>query len=198
MNSFCVTVAGEGPADEAVLRRIVDQVGGNVAIAHACSGKTDVLRRLDGFNHAARISPWFVVVDLDGSAPCAPPARARWLPAPSPLMRFRIAVREAEAWLLAHRDAIASYLSVRLSLVPAQPELLPDPKLALVNLARASRRTAVREDMVPIPGGGRSVGPGYEGRIIDFARNHWDPVVASANADSLRRCLFRLDELRSS
>ena len=52
-------------------------------------------------------------------------------------------------WLLGDRSAISEFLGVPLSKVPTSPEQLADPKQVLINLARRSRKKAVRQDMVP-------------------------------------------------
>ena len=38
---------------------------------HGKKGKDGLLRNLDGYNRAARFSPWVVLVDLDHDADCA-------------------------------------------------------------------------------------------------------------------------------
>ncbi len=118
-----------------------------------------------------------------------------WVPHPAPHLCFRVAVRALEAWLLADTDAVASYLSVAKTRVPADPEAEAHPKRTLVNIARLSRRPAIAKDMVPREGSGRSEGPAYASRIVEFASLHWRPEVAAERSDSLRRaiaCLRRL------
>jgi hypothetical protein len=112
-------------------------------------------------------------------------------------MCFRVAVRAVEAWLLADFEAMADFLGVASNKVPRDPERLAAPKEAMVNLARHSRRNAIREDLVPRAGSGRVVGPGYTSRLIEFASDHWRPAMAARRAESLRRaiaCLKRLVE----
>jgi hypothetical protein len=60
-----------------------------------------------------------------------------------------VAVREVEAWLLSDRANLVRFLSVPVSHVSRTPELLDNPKSAMVELARRSRRRDIREDMVP-------------------------------------------------
>src|SRR5262245_66600073 len=98
-----VAGAVEGLVDEAVFRRLVRFVGARPGAVYGKNGKSDLLRRLSGFNEAARYAPWFVLVDLDRDADCAPPFRTSQLSKPSAAMCFRVAVRETEAWLLADR-----------------------------------------------------------------------------------------------
>ena len=189
--------AVEGLLDEAVLRRLVHMTGGVPGSVYGKNGKVHLLEKLTGYNQAARFSPcpWLVLVDLDQSYMCAPPARARWLAGSARRMCLRIAVHEIEAWLLADRDGISKFLAVRNSLIPENPEAELDPKRTMVEIASYSRRSEIREDMVPRPGSGRSVGPAYPSRLIEFVERSWRPDNASHRADSLRRCLERLGEL---
>jgi hypothetical protein len=87
---------------------------------------------------------------------------------------------------------------VTLAKVPQTPDLVDDPKGLMVNLARRSRRREIREDMVPLPGGGRSEGPAYTSRLIQFASTLWRPRVAEKRSDSLRRCRRDLRAIVSS
>jgi hypothetical protein len=104
-------------------------------------------------------------------------------------------VREVESWLLADRRGIAAFLGVSEALVPREPEALLDPKETLVNLARRSRRSKIRELMLPPQGSSHPIGPGYSLALEEFARGRWDVAAAAERADSLRRCLVRLGEL---
>lgn len=190
-----ISATVEGPVDEAVVRRLIAVEGASLARTYGKKGKSHIRKVLQGYNQAARFSPWVVLVDLDRDADCAPPLRAEWLPTPSSLMCFRIAVREVEAWLLGDRERIAEFLSVAQSKIPVDPESLDDPKCVVVDLARHSRRSAIRDDLVPRPGSGRLVGPAYTSRIIEFAHTLWRPEVAALRTDSLDRCRHRIREL---
>ena len=197
-NLVVVTGAVEGDVDEAVLRRLVEHVGAMPGPVHGKNGKTYLQQRLGGYNQAAQLSPWVVLVDLDHDADCAPPFRASWLPNPAPYMCFRVAVRMVEAWLLADRERLSRFLSVHASQVPLNPEAVDDPKQSMVDLARQSRRREIREDMVPRPGSGRTVGPAYTSRLIEFVLEGtfgWRPEVAAKLSDSLDRCLDCLRRL---
>ena len=190
-----MSAAVEGLVDEAVLQRVIVQKGAALARVYGKSGKSNIRKNLPGYNQAARSSPWVVLIDLDRDADCAPPLRSEWLPNPAQWMCFRIAVPEVEAWLLADRERMADFLGVSMSRIPLSPESLDDPKVVLVNLARESRRKAIRQDMVPRPGSGRPIGPAYTSRLIEFVNNWWRPEVAVHRADSLRRCCERIHEL---
>jgi hypothetical protein len=190
-----VSIAVEGTSDVAIVARILALARCSVGTVYGQSGKHTIDSRVFGYNNAARFAPWFVLRDLDSDAPCAPDLARTVLPAPATWMRFRIAVREAECWLLADPEALSGFLRVRAALVPGNPEALPDPKLTLVNLARSSRSAVIRDDMVPARGVSAVVGPGYVARVSEFARNHWRPSVARRNSPSLDKCIARVTEL---
>lgn len=190
--------AVEGPTDEVVLRRIVRELGGELQRVQVQHGKPNLRRVLPGYNTAATWSPWVVLVDLDREFPCAPALVADWLPSPSANMRFRVVVRQVEAWLLADSERFASFFAVSRALVPVTPDALPDSKQAALNLLARSRRRQVREEMCPRPGAGRRVGPAYVANVIEFVSdvdNGWRPQVAARNSRSLGACVRRIREL---
>lgn len=181
--------------DEVVLRRLIILTDGTMGNVYVTQGKQRLDRQLGGYNNAARFSAWCVLRDLNGDASCATELRLRLLPKPSPLMRFRVVVRSIEAWLMADRERIASFLSISQSTIPHLPDDLPNPKQILVDLARRSHKRAVREGIVPASGGGRHVGPDYTSLMIEYVESRWRPEVASRSSDSLRRCIGKLREL---
>jgi hypothetical protein len=197
-DSVFITAAVEGNVDEAVVRRLIEHVGGTPGPVYGRNGKNHLRQRVSNYNQAARLSPWIILVDLDHDAECAPPLRGEWLPNPSPYMCFRVAVRQVESWLLADRERLARFLSVNTSRVPQNPESVDFPKNTVIELARQSRRREIREDMVPRPGSGRAVGPAYTARLIEFVigmSTGWRPEVAAQYSESLNRslrCLHRI------
>jgi hypothetical protein len=113
---------------------------------------------------------------------------AEWLSEPaSKNLIFRVAVREVEAWLLAHRSGFASFLGISRELVPTDVESLPDPKRTLISLARRSKRSELRKSIVPPHGSNRGQGPDYNGKLIDFVESLWAPSQAVGNSNSLMR-----------
>lgn len=95
---------------------------------------------------------------------------------------------------------VSRQCALRAARVPPNPDAEPDPKTTLIDLARRSRRRAIREDIVPREGSGSRVGPGYAGRLIEFvmtAGHPWRPNVAAQHSDSLRRCVEALQALKT-
>lgn len=190
-----ILVAVEGDSDAALARRILDHVGLTAVRVEIAGGKGRLDKKLSGYNHGARLAPWFVLRDLNSDAECAPALIATLLPNREPGMSFRLAVRTAETWLMADRKGISSYLGIPFAKTSADPENINNPKQTLVNLARTARKRPIREDMVPEQGTSATVGPGYVSRLIEFASQRWDPDSASKRCDSLRRCLAALKSI---
>jgi hypothetical protein len=147
------------------------------------------LSKLPAYNAAARQLPWFALVDLDNWQGCVGDYVAARLGPGNPGMRFRVAVRAVEAWLLADGERLSHFLAVASSRLPADPDQLPNPKLAMVNLARHSRSQSIRQDMVPKESTGAVVGPLYSARLRAFASTTWSPAEAALRSASLTRCL---------
>lgn len=194
-SAIVVSAAVEGVIDEVVLRKLCTTVGLSLGSVYGRKGKAHVLQNLRGYNYSARFRHWIVLLDLDNDASCAPEVLPNWLPAPSPLMCLRIAVREIESWILADRERFASYLGVPSALLPLNPETVADPKQTIVNLGRRSRRKAIREDLVPLEGSGQPVGPAYTSRMVEFIQDQnkgWRPEIAANSCASLQRCIQSL------
>jgi hypothetical protein len=185
-------IAVEGDTDEAVAQRIMYYLGYQkdaLIPIPPKGGKTELKKSIRSYNEAARISPWFVLTDLDSPDRCPVHYAREWLPEPNPNMVFRIAVPQIEAWLLASRTALAKYLQISVDLIPDNPEKLQNPKIAMVNLATRSRSRSIRED-ISRPNG--LIGPAYVKRIGEFVWKYWDIDEAMIHAESLRRCVQAL------
>lgn len=190
-----VNILVEGRTDEPVAKRLLKHSGLEVGIVYGRNGKPDLLRRLPNYNKAAQFAPWFIIVDLDTDSQCSVQALKKWLPESSRGMKFRIAVRAIEAWLLADKENMAQFLGVSLSSLQHNFDLEPDPKKTLVNIARRSRNRSIREDIVPRPMSGAKVGPLYVPQLTRFVNEFWRPDLASVELESLRRCLKALSSL---
>ena len=194
-----ISAAVEGLVDEAVVKSLITEVGAQPGQVYGKRGKPNLRASINGYNNAAKFRPWVVLVDLDHESACAPELCLNRLSAKAAKLCFRVAVRAVESWLLADREAIAQFLSVSPSRVPADPESESYPKQVMVDLATRSKRRSIREDMVPRPGSGRSVGPAYTSRLIEFVQTPvWRPTIAADQSQSLRRCRNCLERLVQS
>jgi hypothetical protein len=192
-----VKILVEGSTDELVAKRLLSYAGLEAGTVYGRKGKHDLLKRLTSYNKAAHFEPWFVVVDLDMDAQCPPQAIVQWLPNPTKGMRFRIAVRAIEAWLMADRENMARFLAVAPSKIQHNIDFDPNPKGTLINIARSSRNRHLREDLVPRQMSGAKVGPLYVSRLTKFVEELWRPDVAANESESLRRCISALSTLTS-
>src|SRR5262249_51529700 len=104
---------------------------------------------------------------------------------------FRVAVREVESWVLADRHGFAEFLGISSVLIPAEPDLEADPKQTLINLAKRSRRSAIKSSIVPRQGSTATQGPDYNDCLGDFVRNGWDSNAAKDRSPSLNRAWHR-------
>ncbi len=190
-----IAASVEGILDAAVIQKLITEYGGQPGPVYGQAGKDFLREKIAGYNNAARHAPWIVLVDLDMDADCAPSLRAEWMPHPATRMCFRVVVRAVEAWLMADVQALSAFLGVSKARIPVAAEDIRDPKRAMVDLARRSRKRDIRMDMVPREGSGRATGPAYATRLIEYVQSRWRPAVAARNIESLRRavgCIQRL------
>jgi hypothetical protein len=104
-------VAVEGSTDTPAVHKVVTLAGWELAHEPiSTGGKVRLDKDVPGYNAAAKGSPWFVLRDLDHDAPCPGALVTKLLPARSPLMCLRIAVRAIEAWLMADPETLSTFL----------------------------------------------------------------------------------------
>lgn len=116
-----------------------------------------------------------------------PPALIRdWLSdAQHPNLVFRVAVREVEAWLLAHQSALAPFLGTpeidsRRCGQPGRSKTDLDRLGSKIQVPRSTRRHCA-------PPCTARIGPDYNRRLSTFARKHWDARLAARFSASLQR-----------
>jgi len=189
----------EGDLDEVVAQKVLSHKRIGLGNVFGKKGKDFIMGNLRKFGQAAQNSPcpWLILVDLDTDEQCVPPFIKKRLNFPVRGIIFRVAVRKIESWLLADREAIASYLEIPAEKIPFKSEDLADPKQTVVNLARHSRNKGIREDMVPRPDSGAKQGPLYNSRMKDFVGNFWRVDIAAQNSDSLSRFIRALEKIDS-
>lgn len=198
-----INFAGEGPTDAALLRRLIVHCGGVPGTDYTTSrrgrGKQNIDARLVGFNRAAHHarSKTIILRDLDMDAGCAPTLISRLIDNRDQRLCLRIAVRQAEAWLLADSSNIAKTLRINIKSLPMHPELLNSPKASMIALARKSTSADVRRAILPQPRSGIPVGPGYAATLLEFIDRYWDidSAIESGKAPSLDRAVMRLKQL---
>lgn len=186
-----VNLAVEDVLSEATLRVILTQTGRpySVGAVYGKRGFGDLKRMATGFNRAARGTPFILLTDLD-QAECAPVVLREWLGVPKHAnFVFRVAVREVESWLMAHRRAFARFLGLPERTVPEQPDTLENPKDELLRLVERCRRADLKRDLLPPPGSMRRQGPGYSLRLEEYVRTVWNATEAEKHSPSLAKAL---------
>ena len=170
----------EGIIDETLVKRLFAATGIPCGKTYVQNGVNNLVRKLPNYNQSAKRLSWFILCDLDRK-PCAPSFHNDMIQsfpgAQSPGLYICIAVQAVEAWFMADRGPLARYLSISQGKIPAKPEEVDNPKRVIVDLARQSRSSAMKNDIVPLERSGRSVGPGYTGAMIEFVQEKWCPCA---------------------
>lgn len=199
MTIYCA-VASEDELSEIVGEKLIREcvADGDVAIRLRKGGNGYLRTNLDKFRQISDRMPLLLLTDLD-TFPCANALRAEWLSgvAIPAQFKFRVCVREIEAWLMADRQSFANLLGVPINRVPASPDDLADPKRTLLHLAREGSR-AVRSDLLIQRGAVASQGLGYNRLLGEFVATQWNLIDAATNSDSLSRAIARLQEVAAS
>lgn len=195
MKDIFITLVIEDQLSEVVARKILEQadMGFNVYQCLCKGGEGYLKSKINDFNQAASHMPFFILTDQDRG--CPPQKLEKWLRnPPNKYLFFRIAVMEIESWVMAHRKAFADFFSISADRIPQDLDKVHDPKQFLISLARKSRSSRLRSDIVPSTGSTATIGPDYNFRLSQFIIHKWDMYHAEKNSGSLRRCIARLKE----
>jgi hypothetical protein len=190
-----INLVFEDVLSEAVLKQMLIQSQRPflVGVCFNERGNDQIKQNISGFNNAAKGMPYLVLTDLD-KADCPLVILSEWLTQPKhPNLVFRIAVKEVEAWLLAHREAFAKFLGISVDNIPRDPDLIADPKQCLINLvAKKSKKRKLREAIVPPPNSTAKIGKDYNRPLIEFVNESWQVASAQTNSPSLERAMNAL------
>ena len=189
-----ISIGVEDILSEVVLKTILTQTAPSVEIVQIFNrgGHGYLRKNIKAFNHSAKGQCYLILTDLDEYS-CAIALIKDWIGVPfHPNMLFRIAVREVESWLLAHRGPFADFLGVPKVKLPVNPDVEDDPKRCLINLARTSRNSKIVRGIVPGKKSTAMIGPDYNDFLTGFVRQKWSADEAAEHSPSLKRCLNRL------
>jgi hypothetical protein len=191
-----LTLIVEDILSETVLRQIVAEAEKPVPIASCLitGGSGKIESNIGSYRQMAERVPCVVILDLDRRE-CAPGYVNHLLPkGHSRYLVVRIAVREVESWLLADAVAFAAFSGVAASVIPRQPDAVPDPKDSLLNLIRRSRKKRLKEVMLP-QFAGSPQGPEYNAELQRFVQEFWKVERASVRSPSLARAVTAINAL---
>ena len=179
----------EGHLDERLLGALWRQLGKEGrALNVRDAGGSPFWEHARRYNEAAKHQTVIGLADLEQS-PCASEAFEKLNKPLSQGFKLRLAVRMIESWIMADRNSFAIHLGIRLARVPEQPDLLPHPKRTVVELARHSRKKAVRDALVPTGLG--LVGAEYTPFMAGFVESRWRLDRARESSPSLERACLR-------
>lgn len=190
-----IAVATEDELSEAIALRLISEVQQPHEVTHKLRrGGFGYLRsKMDSWCQMAEHQVMMVLTDLD-RANCLVEFRDQWLadrPLPASLV-FRIAVREVESWVLADHQAMRELVGKK-GVLPPQPDVLPDPKQALLALGKTAPKS-VRNDLIKTIDGQLHQGVGYNARLTYWINTVWNPERAAERSPSLARARIRIQE----
>lgn len=160
-------------------------------------GHDAIRSKCDAFLNMARSgSHTFILTDLD-AAECACSLIRDWfdIPQGDPVdlpsqCIFRVAVREAESWILADHEAWAEYIGIPAANFSMHPDQLDNPKDHLLNIIRRKGTKKIHREM--LPKGSAHIGPRYNEVLCDFVERAWTPERAAEKSPSLDRAFKAL------
>lgn len=190
-----VILAVEDELSEVISTKLLKNFGVKITTVIRDSGNVYLRQKAPELNRSAKGINIFLLTDLNSSNHCPVELINSWIKGPlNPRFLFRVAIMEVESWLMADRDSFANFLSIPVNRIPSNTDDIPNPKEFLVSLARSSRKRKLRDELVPKPGARIPVGYGYNTRLSEFVREHWNLERAATVSPSLKRTLDRLSE----
>ncbi len=190
-----VILVAEDILSTEVSTKILRHLGIGIQQKITYRGNSYLQRKAQEYNRAAyQECGVFMLTDLDSPRDCAPGLIQSWVKGPLNRWFFlRVAVMEVESWIMADRTAFAGFLGIPTHRIPRNTYEIGDPKEFLVTLARKSNKTELREALVPKQNNrSAKTGNGYNARLSQFVRDHWDLERAATVSPSLKRTLDRL------
>lgn len=157
-------------------------------------GITKLVPNLPRYLEQARhVQPVLCIADTDHRCPVE---LLRQWPMGRGVERFllRLAVSEAESWVLADRQGTAKFFGIAPKHVPEFPEQAPDAKRTVLRLAALSKVRPLRQEMVSSADVNKP-GSGYNLHLCRLVSHHWSSVRAAESCDSLSRAISRLQGL---
>ncbi len=199
MGLVSVILVVEDRLSDAVSTKILQHFNVEIVKRIIYEGNSYLQRKAQSFNQAAHEECGiFMLTDLDSPAICPPSLIQSWVKGHLSRWFFlRVAVMEVESWIMADREAVANFLEIPTHRIPTNTDEIPFPKEFLVSLARRSKKTRLREALVPAQTNRHAkTGNEYTPRLCRFVRDYWDIERAATVSPSLKRTLDRLSQIR--
>lgn len=157
-------------------------------------GVTKLIPDLPRYARAARHG-WPVLCIADSDRDCPVERVQTWLSARERHARLllRLAVTEAESWLLADHDGMQAHFRIPRNKLPPRPDELDNPKAMLLQLLSRHAPARIKREMLSTdPQGQPRRASGYAAHLNSYAAGVWEPSRAATRSPSLQRALARL------
>lgn len=191
----CIFLVGEDVLCCALGERLIAHCLPQWALSplpYNAQGVTKLQKRLTKYMGFSRQQPVLCIADTDGQ--CAVQLLHDWKIRPLAGFALRLAVTEAESWVLADRQGFSKAFDVPLNKLPQHPDKERDPKRLILSLAARSKNRLPRAEMVSAHDSGKP-GAGYTQHLADFVREHWDVENAAQHSPSLARAVAHVRRL---
>lgn len=196
-----IHVVTEGKLEVPVAKRLIAFCGHSWVRPYSVRGFGNIEKKAADYACLADDETAVLVLTdfMDSKSPCPVAARKRYLGEQAAAIHqnflLRFAVNELESWLLADHRNFAKLLRVRADKIASQPDMLPDPKKHIAELARLSPQKAIKADLISAAG---RQGRLYLPIMEKFVNEGWDIEAAMQRSPSLNRCVAHLLSLNAS
>lgn len=157
-------------------------------------GVTKLIPALPRYVEQAQfVQPVLCIADTDGK--CV----KEWLRKHAPErshkhLLLRLAVCEAESWLLADHEGFAKGLHVEKRQLPRLPDEMVDAKGVVLRVLAKSKQRYIRDEAVSRTDRARQ-GPGYNIHLCNFVKSLWSAERAKLMSPSLERAFRHLQRM---
>lgn len=195
--------AVEDDLSEALLRRTCEQIGFNPLAFTKLgrqSGDGQIIKNISKYANLAQHYTVVIILDLD-RRPCpveyVETLRQNALVNETPKgLILRIAVTEAESWVLADPYSWAGFVGSTIQWVTSRRDWEKvDAKEALIESVKAKASREKKLAIAPRAGGDSKVGLEYNIYLADHVYHDWNALRAAENSESLARFINKLREL---
>ena len=204
-----VYISAEDPVTKAVIERLLSYTSPRLKVFKNIPARGgEIKNKILQLNTISATRPVVALIDLDDNG-CAPTLKKELLHGNTPQTDFllNIAIDEAEAWLMADKKGFSAYFGFPESLIPdatmqkmggmvkvQEMEFNLKSSWQLTHqIMPSSTNAELKAQMVAQ--GNAAKGKEYNTAILPFINNVWNVAAASANSDSLRRMIRRLQDL---
>lgn len=192
----------EDKIHELILRKILRYVDYGIANIEKNykprGGKSYIDKNLRKFLEAARHKNIIVLRDLDDDAECAPGFLESNQVGAREGFCYRLAVREAEMWLVADAENFSRYFGISESQISRRIyEGSRHPKRAMLELIyRGSKPQSFKKKYVTNNAGQFRQSTSYNTEMAEFIE-YWSIDIARQNSQSLQRAIDAIESLKA-